>query len=542
MRSWALVLIILLTLTGNAHPQLTTAPQASVTVPHVIRYSGSVPLSVPAGQTELRVTFRLYSAARGGRALWQETQTITAQNGKIAALIGATAIGGIPDYWFASGSARWLEVQFDNEPIQTRVELASVPYALKAANAETLGGKPLSAFVLRGTVASANAAEPLDVTSYATLGANSFVGDQSVNGSVNVTGYLNTALATISTPLVVNQLLWVNGTATTGGVITVKAQNASSAGTGIMGIVTSPTGNTVGVIGRSDSVVGNGVYGVTTSPAGSAEAISGTAMANQGHGIGGYAISTTGNAIGAYGKSYSSQGSGVVGESNPSAGGYLTYGVAGYAHGNVGVGVLGTADSMAGSTIAVRGNVMSPSGTAGFFMNTGGGNILIGMNASANVFRVDGTGKVFADGGVQSSGADFAESVAVLGERTQYEPGDVLVIDDASDRQVKLSSQPYSTRVAGVYSTHPGTLSTPHAMGSTEFEHEIPMAVVGIVPCKVTALHGAIRRGDLLVASEIPGYAMKASDRSRIAGAIVGKAMQELREGSGLIEILITLE
>ena len=199
MRTWALVLIILLSLTGNAHPQLTTGPQASVTVPHVIRYSGSVPLSVPAGQTELRVTFRLYSAARGGRALWQETQTITAQTGKIAALIGATAIGGIPDYWFASGSARWLEVQFENEPIQTRVELASVPYALKAANAETLGGKPLSAFVLRGTAASANTAAPLDVTSYATLGTNSFVGDQSVNGSVNVTGYLNTALATIST-------------------------------------------------------------------------------------------------------------------------------------------------------------------------------------------------------------------------------------------------------------------------------------------------------------------------------------------------------
>jgi hypothetical protein len=79
-------------------------------------------------------------------------------------------------------------------------------------------------------------------------------------------------------------------------------------------------------------------------------------------------------------------------------------------------------------------------------------------------------------------------------------------------------------------------------MGSTEFEHEIPMAVVGIVPCKVTTLHGAIRRGDLLVASEIPGYAMRATDRSRIAGAIVGKAMQELREGSALIEILVTLE
>jgi hypothetical protein len=68
------------------------------------------------------------------------------------------------------------------------------------------------------------------------------------------------------------------------------------------------------------------------------------------------------------------------------------------------------------------------------------------------------------------------------------------------------------------------------------------MAVVGIVPCKVTTANGVIRRGDLLVTSMIPGYAMKATDRARIPGAIVGKAMQELFVGSGIIEVLITLE
>ena len=251
---------------------------SSVSVPHMIRYSGAVPLSVPSGDTQLEVTFRLFTTARGGRPLWQETQSVPVQGGKIAALIGATSPSGIPDYWFAQNLAHWLEVQVQGEPPLTRVALASVPYALKAANADLFGGKPLSDFVLRNA-STQNGTAPLDTATYATLGANSFIGDQSVNGSINVTGYLNTALATISSPLVVNQLLWVDGSATTGGVIAVKAESDSSSGTGIMGIVTSSTGNTVGVIGRSDSVVGNGVYGVTTSSTGSAEAISGTAMA-----------------------------------------------------------------------------------------------------------------------------------------------------------------------------------------------------------------------------------------------------------------------
>jgi hypothetical protein len=68
------------------------------------------------------------------------------------------------------------------------------------------------------------------------------------------------------------------------------------------------------------------------------------------------------------------------------------------------------------------------------------------------------------------------------------------------------------------------------------------MAVVGIVPCKVTTANGVIHRGDLLVTSMIPGYAMKATDRGRFPGAIVGKAMQELFVGSGIIEVLVTLE
>jgi len=47
---------------------------------------------------------------------------------------------------FASGQARGLEVQAEGQEPQPRVMLLSVPYALKAGDAQTLGGKPASAF------------------------------------------------------------------------------------------------------------------------------------------------------------------------------------------------------------------------------------------------------------------------------------------------------------------------------------------------------------------------------------------------------------
>jgi hypothetical protein len=67
------------------------------------------------------------------------------------------------------------------------------------------------------------------------------------------------------------------------------------------------------------------------------------------------------------------------------------------------------------------------------------------------------------------------------------------------------------------------------------------MAVVGIVPCKVSAENGAISRGDLLVTSSTKGYAMRASDTKKLAGSIMGKALQPLASGKGKIEVLVTL-
>jgi hypothetical protein len=73
-------------------------------------------------------------------------------------------------------------------------------------------------------------------------------------------------------------------------------------------------------------------------------------------------------------------------------------------------------------------------------------------------------------------------------------------------------------------------------------ESDIPLAVAGVVPCRVTTENGDIRVGDLLVTSHKVGYAMKGTDRNRMAGAIVGKALEPLTKGNGVIQVLVTLQ
>ena len=84
--------------------------------------------------------------------------------------------------------------------------------------------------------------------------------------------------------------------------------------------------------------------------------------------------------------------------------------------------------------------------------------------------------------------------------------------------------------------------SLPEMIRSTFSKDEVPLAVVGIVPCKVSAENGAIQAGDLLVASSVPGRAMKGTDRQRMLGAVVGKALEPLQHGTGIIQVLVTLQ
>ncbi len=168
------------------------------------------------------------------------------------------------------------------------------------------------------------------------------------------------------------------------------------------------------------------------------------------------------------------------------------------------------------------------------------GNIKLSSGSNGTIIFPDGTTQSTAWTGAVCGG-DYAESVQVSGGRSQYEPGDVLVIDPAAPGGFKKSSERYSTMVAGIYSTKPGLTgrryTTPDKTGA-----EIPMALVGIVPTKVSTENGPIKIGDLLVTSSIPGFAMKGSDRGQMMGAIVGKALGPLDSGTGVIEVLVSLQ
>lgn len=235
--------------------------------------------------------------------------------------------------------------------------------------------------------------------------------------------------------------------------------------------------------------------------------------------------------------------------------------------GNVGIGTISPGSKLdveGGSILVGSGSLNVPGGGDGtnpalHFMSFApagfnpGGNIGIWLanngliNTNAGI-QINSGGLTFSGAtGTQTTpwtgvlcGGDYAEAVNAKGSLKTYEPGDVLVIGDDADGEVQKSVEPYSTMVAGIFATKPGVIGRRQTLRKED--EELPMAMIGIVPTKVTTENGPIHRGDLLVTSSTIGYAMKGTDRSRLVGAVIGKAMGSLDSGTGVIEVLVTLQ
>ncbi|MGO9084872.1 MAG: hypothetical protein ACLP6G_10290 [Terriglobales bacterium] len=143
-----------------------TSTQTASALPRLVRFGGAVkdlngsPLTGMVG-----ITFALYSEQSGGAPLWLETQNVTAdRTGHYAVLLGATKPEGVPAELFTSEQARWVGVQVSGQGEQPRVLLVSAPYALKAGDAETIGGFPPSAFVLAAPAVTGSAASSSNAT------------------------------------------------------------------------------------------------------------------------------------------------------------------------------------------------------------------------------------------------------------------------------------------------------------------------------------------------------------------------------------------
>ncbi len=192
-----LSLTLLLALPAAAQTPSNIAASAPTAVPPLVPYSGVVEGKSAAAT----ITFLIFKEPQGGDPLFTETQSVAVDaTGHYKAQLGATLTNGIPIDLFATGEARWLEVQVAGEAPQPRVLLVSVPYALKAADAATLGGLPPSAFALARPASDA-------------VGAISPAITPNVTSNVTTTGGTANKVAKFSgTSTIVNSIIYDNGT------------------------------------------------------------------------------------------------------------------------------------------------------------------------------------------------------------------------------------------------------------------------------------------------------------------------------------------
>lgn len=140
-----------------------------------------------------------------------------------------------------------------------------------------------------------------------------------------------------------------------------------------------------------------------------------------------------------------------------------------------------------------------------------------------------------------TGGADLAEPFEMSDENL-ITAGSVVVIDPDNPGQLTLSNKAYDTCVAGIVSGAGGVNPGLTLQQEGVLENGQNVALSGRVYAKATAANGAIRPGDLLTTSDIPGHAMKATDRSLAHGTVIGKAMTALEAGEGLVLVLVNLQ
>lgn len=168
------------------------------------------------------------------------------------------------------------------------------------------------------------------------------------------------------------------------------------------------------------------------------------------------------------------------------------------------------------------------------------GNFVFGTAADNTEVKIHG--EVTATSYNTSAGADLAEPFA-FNKNVKVEPGTVVAIDPHNVGKLRVADSAYDKTVAGIVSGANG-ISAGIVMQHDELatDNDALVALSGRVYVKVDAQYGAIRAGDFLTTSDTSGHAMKASDHDLAQGAIIGKAMSSLDEGTGMVLVLVSLQ
>lgn len=293
----------------------------------------------------------------------------------------------------------------------------------------------------------------------------------------------------------------------------------------VAGVTGTNTSGGIGVRGTSNTY--QGVSGLSTGNAG----VAGESM--QFNGI--YGLSHDPHNAGVLGIN-DGQGWGVTGRS-------ANVGVSGECQSTTGVGVHGKGGILAGffeGAVKVVGELYSEGPSAARFV----GPVQITGSATINGHTtINGdialNGTMTVQGGHDVIFADFAEQFEPVPGQI-LEPGAVVVLTDSG--RIQPCQSEYDTRVVGVISGagnfRPAMILDRRSDASTD----PPVALMGKVYCMADATEIPIRAGDLLTSSSRAGHAMSAGDRTKRTGAIIGKALQSLADGAGLIPILVTLQ
>ena len=486
-------------------PAQTAAPNSSLVstqIPRVIKFSG-------VAQNETRkpvtgvvgVTFSLYKDQQGGSPLWAETQNVRAdETGHYTVMLGSASADGVPLSLFSSAEAHWISTQISGQPEQPRILLLSVPYALKAADAETLGGLPASAF-MHATVAEAQGKSgspasptapnlpPAGVTGKGTknfvplwtgatalgdsliyqTGGNLGIGTKTPQATVDVASKAALGMQ-VTVP---GSAAAIDGTATDtkAGTTGVYGQSSSPIGNGMYGLNNAATGG-IGVIGQSNATSGKsyGVAGLATSTSTGASGVLGneTATSGQVHGVSGFASSTTTGAVGVTGFELATTGQvyGVSGGTNSTtAGAAGVSGFEGAATGQV-FGVGGSTNSSTDYSAGVTGYEGATSGkvsgvAGGTSSATTGASGVTG-NAGATTGNVYGvSGYTPSTAGVGVLGTAYASSgntTGIMGSTVS--PNGIGAFGDSTSTTggtgIQGQTESTSGGAAGIFVAHGG--------------------------------------------------------------------------------------
>ena len=312
---------------------------------------------------------------------------------------------------------------------------------------------------------------------------------------------------------------YLNSTNAGAGSAAVRGENRGTDGDGA-GVYGLHAGSGIGVHGESTS--GSGVYGVGHSLGVKGKASDASGWGGMFLGSGdwgsGQALLVMGDSL--FGFVQVAGGT----DTEPGSGGFLVLGSTG-----------STNISMDNNEIQARYNGSAST----LYLNNGGGSVAIGGATSikGNVtVRSASTNAVLIELG---EGLDYAEGFNVS-DKSAIAPGMVLVIDPDHPGKLTLSTQAYDKRVAGIAAGANG-LGSAVRLGAGQFDLDVALA--GRVYCQVDATEHGVEPGDLLTTSAVPGHAMKVTDPARAMGAVLGKAMEPLRQGEkGQILVLVTLQ